>query len=61
MHLTMVLSEHIILTGSSMPKYDMDKGKGKVQTSMKVVNPLLETIVVKGQVKLNIHSSKLAS
>ena len=39
-----------------MPEYDLDKVKGKVQTTMKVVILPFKTIVVKGQVQLNMHS-----
>ena len=58
-HLSTVLSKQNTLTRFSMPEYDLDKVRGKVQTNMKVVNPPFETVILKGQVKLNMYSKHI--
>ena len=56
MHLSTVLLKQNTLSSSRMPEYDLDKLKGKVQTTMKVVILPFKAIRVKGHIKLNIHS-----
>ena len=54
MHISMVLSKQNSLIISSKPEYDLDKVKGKIQTTTKVVILPFDTVIVKGQAKLNI-------
>ena len=58
-NLSVVLLKQNTLTSSSTPEYDLDKVKGKVQTATKVVILPFETVIVKGQVKLNTHSKHI--
>ena len=55
-HLSTVLSKQNKVTSSNVPKYDLDKVQEKIQKTTKVVIPLFKSVMVKGKVKLNMHS-----
>ena len=55
-HLSTMISKQNTESSFHIPEYDLEHVWGKVQTTMKIVIPPFETIMVKYKVRLNIHS-----